>query len=171
MLRQGFWPDEVIFLSMINACCHSTLVSEGRRLFKSMVEEYHITPWMEHYGSMVDLLCRSGMLDEAFEFVLAMPVKPDPVIWRVLTGACRDHGNTSLARKVIDHVIDMDPDHGGNYVLASNLHAADENWGRVVDVRVDMGVRKEMARYTTAVSKIEVNVEENAESFSSTQQH
>jgi pentatricopeptide repeat protein len=171
MLRQGFWPDEVIFLSMINACCHSTLVSEGRRLFKSMVEEYRITPWMEHYGSMVDLLCRSGMIDEAFEFVLAMPVKPDPVIWRVLTGACRDHGNTSLARKVIDHVIDMDPDHGGNYVLASNLHAADENWGRVVDVRVDMGVRKEMARYTTAVSKIEVNVEENAESFSSTQQH
>jgi pentatricopeptide repeat protein len=28
------------------------------------------------YGSMVDLLCRSDMLDEAFEFVLAMTVKP-----------------------------------------------------------------------------------------------
>uniref|UniRef100_A0ACD5ZCL0 Uncharacterized protein n=1 Tax=Avena sativa TaxID=4498 RepID=A0ACD5ZCL0_AVESA len=168
MLRQGFWPDEVIFLSMINACCHSTLVSEGRQLFKSMVEEYHITPWMEHYGSMVDLLCRSGTLDEAFEFVLAMPVKPDPVIWRVLTGACRDHGNISLARKVIDHVIDMDPDHGGNYVLASNLYAADENWGRVVDVRVEMGVRKETSRCSTAVSYIEVNGEENAESFSFT---
>ncbi|KAF8658879.1 hypothetical protein HU200_059378 [Digitaria exilis] len=55
------------------------LVNEGRQLFKSMVEEYGITPWMEHYGSMVDMLCRSGALDEAFEFVLAMPVKPDPV--------------------------------------------------------------------------------------------
>ncbi|KAM0842914.1 hypothetical protein ACQ4PT_058082 [Festuca glaucescens] len=169
MLRQGFWPDEVIFLTMINACCHSALVSEGRQLFKSMVEEYRITPWMEHYGSMVDLLCRSGMLDEAFRFVLAMPVKPDPVIWRVLTGACRDHGNISLARKVVDHVIDMDPDHRGNYVLASNLYAAGENWGRVVDVRVEMGVRKETSRCSTALSYIEANGEEDAESFSSTQ--
>ncbi|XP_047074522.1 pentatricopeptide repeat-containing protein At1g11290, chloroplastic-like [Lolium rigidum] len=170
MLRQGFWPDEVIFLTMINACCHSALVSEGRQLFKSMVEDYQITPWMEHYGSMVDLLCRSGLLDEAFQFILTMPVKPDPVIWRVLTGACRDHGNISLARKVVDHVIDMDPDHQGNYVLASNIYAADESWGRVVDVRVEMGARKETSRCSTAVSSyIEINGEEDAESFSSTQ--
>jgi hypothetical protein len=74
-----------------------------------MFEEYHIMPWMEHYGSMVDV-CRSGML-EVFGFALAMPVKPDPVIWCILAAACRDHGNTSLARKVIDHVINMQ--HGG----------------------------------------------------------
>jgi hypothetical protein len=43
-----------------------------------MVEEYHITPWMEHYGSMVDLR-RSGMLEEVFGFALAMPA--NPVIW------------------------------------------------------------------------------------------
>jgi hypothetical protein len=77
-----------------------------------MVEEYHITPWMEHYGSMVDL-CRSGRLEEVFGFALAMPVKPDPVIWCILAAPCRDHGNTSLARKVIDHVINMEPEHGG----------------------------------------------------------
>ncbi|XP_062234231.1 pentatricopeptide repeat-containing protein At4g14820-like [Phragmites australis] len=159
MLRQGFQPDEVIFLSVINACCHSRLVSEGRQLFKSMVEEYHITPWMEHYGSMVDLLCKAGVLDEAFEFVLAMPVKPDPVIWRVLARACRDHGNASLARKVIDHVINMEPDHEGNYVLASNLYALDEDWRRVVDVRLDMGVRKRASRCSSAVSYVEVNDE------------
>ncbi|KAF8687508.1 hypothetical protein HU200_043204 [Digitaria exilis] len=93
MLREGFQPDEVIFLSVINACGHSSLVNEGRRLFKTMVEEYGITPWMEHYGSIVDVLCRSGALSEAFEFVLAMPVKPDPVIWLVLSPA--------LARKCL----------------------------------------------------------------------
>ncbi|KXG20766.1 pentatricopeptide repeat-containing protein At4g14820 [Sorghum bicolor] len=160
MLREGFLPDEVIFLCVINACGHSRLVSEGHRLFKSMIEEYHITPWMEHYGSMVDLLCRAGWLDEAFEFVLAMPVTPDPVIWRVLAGACRDHGNASLARRVMDHVIGMEPDHEGNYVLASNLCAADEDWRRVVDVRLDMGVRKGTSRAAAAaVSSVEVNGE------------
>ncbi|XP_006656440.1 pentatricopeptide repeat-containing protein At4g38010-like [Oryza brachyantha] len=167
MLRQGFQPDEIVFLSMINACGHSRLVNEARQLFKSMIEEYHITPWMEHYGSMVDLLCKSGMLEEAFEFVLAMPVRPDPVIWRVLTGACRDQGNAVLARKVIDHVIDVEPHHGGNYVLASNLYAANEDWRRVVDVRMEMGVWKGTSRYTTGMSYVEVNVEENAESLPS----
>ncbi|TVU07743.1 hypothetical protein EJB05_41112, partial [Eragrostis curvula] len=157
MLRQGFQPDEVIFLSVINACGHSRLVNEGRQLFKSMVEDYGITPWMEHYGSMVVLLCKSGTLNEAFEFVLVMPVKPDPVIWRVLAGACRDHGNANLARKVIDHVIEMEPDHEGNYVLASNLHAANEDWRRVVDVRLDMGVWKGTSRCDTALSYVEVN--------------
>jgi hypothetical protein len=134
-----------------------------------LVEEYNITPWIEHYGSMVDLLCRSDMLDEAFEFVLAMPVKPDPVIWRLLTRACCDQGNISLARKVIDHVIDKEPENGQNYVLASNLYATNENWGHVVDVRVEMGAKKEMGRYSTAVSYIEVSGEENEESFSSAQ--
>jgi len=152
MLREGFQPDEVIFLSIINACGHSSLVNEGRQLFKSMVEEYRITPWMEHYGSMVDMLCKAGALYEAFEFTLAMPNKPDPVIWRVLAGACRDHGNASLARKVMDHVIGREPDHKGNYILASNLYAADEDWIRVVDVRLDMGVRKGTSRGVIAAS-------------------
>jgi hypothetical protein len=146
-----------IFLSTINACGHSRLVTEGRQLFKSMVDEYHIAPWMEHYGSMVDLFCKSGALNEAFEFILAMPVKPDPVIWRVFAGACRDHGNASLARKVIGHVIEMEPDYEGNYVLASNLYAAGEDWRRVVDVRLDMGVLKVTSRCETALSFIEVN--------------
>jgi len=100
----------------------------------------------------VDMLCKAGALDEAFEFTLAMPVKPDPVIWRVLAGACRDHGNASLARKVMDHVIGMEPDHKGNYILASNLYAADEDWIRVVDVRLDMGVRKGTSRGVIAAS-------------------
>ncbi|RCV22715.1 hypothetical protein SETIT_4G242600v2 [Setaria italica] len=157
MLREGFQPDEVIFLSVLNACGHSSLVNEGCQLFKSMVEEYSITPWMEHYGSMVDMLCKAGALGEAFAFVLAMPVKPDHMIWRVLAGACRDHGNASLARKVMDHVIGMEPHHEGNYVLASNLYAADEDWRRVVDIRLDMGARKGTSRGAIAASYVEVN--------------
>jgi hypothetical protein len=41
-------------------------------------------------------------------------VKPDPFICCVLAGACWDHENVSLARKVIDHVHDqMEPGHEG----------------------------------------------------------
>jgi hypothetical protein len=34
MLREGFWPDEVIFLGMINAWGHSMLVSKGRQFIQ-----------------------------------------------------------------------------------------------------------------------------------------
>lgn len=44
---------------------------------------------------------------------------------------------------VIDHV---------NYVVASNLYAGNENWGHVVDARMEMGTKKEMSRCGTAVS-------------------
>lgn len=161
MLREGFVPDEVAFLSAIGACACAGLVSEGRRLFESMVEEHRIAPQMEHYGSMVELLCRAGSLADAFEFVLAMPVAPDPVIWRALAGACRDHGDAGLARRVMDHVIAMEPHHAGNYLLASNLCAADEDWGRVVDVRLEMGARKATISRTAsgAVSSVQVDGE------------
>uniref|UniRef100_A0A0A8Y4Y9 Uncharacterized protein n=1 Tax=Arundo donax TaxID=35708 RepID=A0A0A8Y4Y9_ARUDO len=55
----------------------------------------------------------------------------------------------------------MEPDHEGDYVPASNLYAAGEDWKRVVAVRLDMGmgVRKGTARCATSVSYVEVNGE------------
>ncbi|WOL13703.1 pentatricopeptide repeat-containing protein [Canna indica] len=84
MQMEGFRLDEVAFLSMINACSHAGLVEEGKYFFMSMVEVHGIKPWMEHYGSMVDLLCRAGLLNEAFGFVVSMHLKPDIIIWRTL---------------------------------------------------------------------------------------
>ncbi|XP_020093560.1 pentatricopeptide repeat-containing protein At4g14820-like [Ananas comosus] len=156
MQREGFRPDEILFLAIINACSHSGLVSEGRQCFYSMVEEYGMVPWMEHYGSMVDLLCRVQLLDEAFEFVMAMPVKPDAVIWRMLLVACRDQGNIGLARKVIDYIIELEPDHKGSYILKSNLCAMIGEWGGVQEVRNKLGLI-EVSKKDPAQSFIEVS--------------
>ncbi|XP_010917002.1 pentatricopeptide repeat-containing protein At1g08070, chloroplastic-like [Elaeis guineensis] len=142
MQREGFKPDDVVFLSVMNACSHAGLVEEGKQCFESMVEEHGITPRIEHYGSIVDLLCRAGLLDEAFQFLVRMPVKPDAVIWRTLIGSCRDQGNISLARQVMDYVLDLEPEHSGNYILKSNLHAMIGDWESVHEVRNDMGFRE-----------------------------
>ncbi|KAJ0975231.1 hypothetical protein J5N97_017196 [Dioscorea zingiberensis] len=69
MQRKGFVPDKVVFLSVLNACNHAGLATEGIQCFKLMVEEHGMDPWMEHYGSMVDLLCKAGLLGNAFDFV------------------------------------------------------------------------------------------------------
>ncbi|XP_073008495.1 pentatricopeptide repeat-containing protein At4g14820-like [Typha latifolia] len=156
MQREGFKLDEVVLLNIINACSHARLVMEGRQCFKSMVEEHGITPRIEHYGSMVDLLCRAGLVDEAFEFMTNMPVKPDAPIWRILIGACRDIGNIGLARKVMEYVLELEPEHSGNYIMKSNLHAKVGEWSAVQEARENMEL-KEATRMFPAQSSIEVN--------------
>ncbi|CAA6672333.1 unnamed protein product [Spirodela intermedia] len=42
---------------------------------------HSVLPGMEHYGCMVDLLGRAGMLEKATEIIREMPFEPTPAIW------------------------------------------------------------------------------------------
>lgn len=74
-------PDDVTFISLPSACSHSGLIDKGKQYFDSMINEFGITPGIEHYGCMVDLFRRVGLVKEAVEFVSKMPIDPNPVIW------------------------------------------------------------------------------------------
>ncbi|KAK9116901.1 hypothetical protein Sjap_015848 [Stephania japonica] len=77
-------PNSITFVSVLSACNHGGLVEEGRLYFDLMVSKYKIEPQLEHYGCMVDLLARAGLIDDALNLVADMHVKPDVVIWRSL---------------------------------------------------------------------------------------
>jgi pentatricopeptide repeat protein len=74
-------PNHVTFVGVLSACCHAGLVDDGWQYFDSMSQDYHITPAMEHYCCMVDLLGRAGHLDEAEDFINKMPIKPNAAVW------------------------------------------------------------------------------------------
>ncbi|PQP96832.1 hypothetical protein Pyn_11677 [Prunus yedoensis var. nudiflora] len=80
---------------------HAGLVEEGRKHFESMIKDYSISPGVEHYACMVDLLGRAGCLLEAYKFIETMPVEPDAGVWGALLSACRIHGNVELAELVV----------------------------------------------------------------------
>lgn len=141
MQREGFKPDGLVFLSLLSACSHAGLVDEGRRCFSSMEVDYHIAPWMEHYACMVDILCRAGLVEEAFKFVKNMPIKPDMIVWRTLIGACRTQGNISLANQVINHLCESVPKKSEDYVLLSNMFASNAEWDHVKEIRKEMRIR------------------------------
>ena len=46
---------------------------------------------------MVDILSRSGLLQEAVKFIEKMPILPTASVWGALLRACRLHGNIELA--------------------------------------------------------------------------
>lgn len=99
MLHEGTAPDNVTFVGVLLACTHGGLVTKGRELFESMAKNYNINPKLEHFGCMVDLLGRAGALQEAYDLIKTMPMKPDAVVWGALLGACSFHKNVKLAEK------------------------------------------------------------------------
>ncbi|KAM7274100.1 hypothetical protein ACFE04_028764 [Oxalis oulophora] len=135
MIKAAMRPNEVTFLAILTACCHSGMVDLGRRYFYQMSQSYDLSPKLEHYGCMVDLLCRAGLLDEAFKMTKAMPMPADVSIWGALLSACKDNGNTEVSREILNNFQELESHDSGIYVLLSNIYAANEQWGDVTRVR------------------------------------
>lgn len=123
MRRARVDPNGITFLGILSACAHAGLVDEGLELFCSMKRDYELEPDIEHYGCLIDLLGRSGCLDQAMDVVQTMPIKPDSKIWGSLLSSCRTHGNLEMAVAAMEHLVELEPDFTGNYVLLANLYA------------------------------------------------
>eukprot|EP01018_Ginkgo_biloba_P011243 Gb_34299 [translate_table: standard] len=155
MLCTGTQPDHITFNSVLCACSHAGLVDKGWQYFECMERDYCITPRVSHYACMVDLLGRAGHLDEAYDFIKKMPLKPNASVWGALLGACRIHCNVELGEQVAEHLFDLEPKDAGNYVLLSNIYAAAGRWDDVAKVRSTMKDRR--LKKTPGYSLIEVN--------------
>ncbi|XP_023004098.1 pentatricopeptide repeat-containing protein At4g21065-like [Cucurbita maxima] len=134
-LTQGFYPVNVTFIGVLNACSRAGLVSEGRRFFKLMTDTYKIIPEMEHYGCMVDLFSRAGFVYDAVEMINRMPAPPDPVLWTTVLGSCKVHGFIELGEEIGNKLIQMDPTHNGHYVQLAGIYARLRKWEDVSKIR------------------------------------
>ncbi|KAF8413318.1 hypothetical protein HHK36_001296 [Tetracentron sinense] len=142
MVETGTQPNEVTYIAVLSACSHVGMIAEGWKHFNSMNKEHRIVPRMEHYACMVDLLGRSGFLEEAVKFIYSMPFKADALVWRTLLGACRVNGNTELGRHAAKLILELDPRDPAAYILLSNLYASTGQWDDVVEIRKNMKERK-----------------------------
>ncbi|PRQ55341.1 putative pentatricopeptide [Rosa chinensis] len=137
MVSSGVKPVTTTFVVILNACSHSGLVQEGRRLFKSMTDDYGIVPDEEHYACLIDLLGRAGCFDEMMNQLENMP--------------CKAGG---LGRKVAEHLIELEPQSSAPYVLLSSIYAEEGRWELVAKVRRLMDERH--VRKERAISWVEV---------------
>lgn len=148
-------PNQITFVGVLSACCHAGLVDHGWKYFDNMEHKYNITPTVEHFCCMVDLLGRAGRLDEAQNLINNMPIKADAAVWASLLGACRVHSNIKLGECVADHLFESNSEVAAHYVLLSNIYATAGRWDDVEKVRElmkDKRVKKMPGR-----SWIEVN--------------
>ncbi|XP_047155318.1 pentatricopeptide repeat-containing protein At1g11290, chloroplastic-like [Vigna umbellata] len=155
MQAQGVLPNDITFIGALHACSHSGLLQEGKRLFDRMVHEFGLIPKVEHYGCMVDVLGRAGMLDEAQELIKNMPMRPSMAVFGSLLSACRLHKNLKVGEWAAEQFLSLEPHKSGYNVLMSNIYASESRWGDVAYIR--KGMKDEGIVKVAGVSSIEVN--------------
>ncbi|GLT67233.1 hypothetical protein SLA2020_395560 [Shorea laevis] len=141
MLELGVKPDHVIITAVLSACAHAGLVDEGLNIFYSIENVHGMKPTMEQYSCVVDLLARGGQISDAFSLVTRLPIEPKASVWGSLLGACRTHHEVELGRLVADRLFEIEASNLGNYVVMSNLYAADARWDGVMEMRKLMKTR------------------------------
>lgn len=156
MIRTDVDPDGVTFVAVLSACSHAGRVSDGRQLFHRMVREFGVSPAMEHYSCMVDLLGRARLLREASNIVQGMPFRPNACVVGALLNSCRIHGNNAIAEECMARVMELEGETSGSYMLLSNIYAASGDWEESAKVRVmtkARGLRKQPGQSWIEVAK------------------
>ncbi|KAG7025742.1 Pentatricopeptide repeat-containing protein, partial [Cucurbita argyrosperma subsp. argyrosperma] len=97
----GLKPNDISFMALLTACTHAGLVDKGLKYFDMMAAVYGITPKVEHYGCVVDLLSRVGRLNQAESWINSMPVQPNVIVWGALLAGCRIYKDAEREENVI----------------------------------------------------------------------
>ncbi|MED6182391.1 hypothetical protein PIB30_028137 [Stylosanthes scabra] len=136
---------KITFASLLSACSHSGLVNQGLWYYNRMLKEYGVEPETEHQVYVVDMLGRSGRLDEAYEFTRGLESKASSGVWGTLLSACNYHGAIKLGKQIAQHLFEMDPQNVGYYISLSNMYVAAGSWKDAIELRQyiqNQGLRK-----------------------------
>ncbi|KAJ4966015.1 hypothetical protein NE237_017864 [Protea cynaroides] len=148
-------PNDITFVNLLTACTHAGFVELGLGFFKSMRSDHNIIPKVEHCACIVDLFCRSGRLQEAYEFICQMEVEPNVVIWGALLSASRTFSCVELAERAVEKLLILEPENSSNYVLLSNIYASVGRWQEALEMRKMMTGNR--VQKTAAYSWIEMD--------------
>ncbi|KOM31832.1 hypothetical protein LR48_Vigan01g138800 [Vigna angularis] len=135
MSHQGVVPNAATFVGVLSACNHAGLVGEGLRIFHTMQRCYGVTPTIEHFTCVVDLLGRSGHVKEAEEFIIRMPIEADAIIWGALLNASWFWKDMEVGEKAAEKLFSLDPNPTFAFVVLSNMYAILGRWGQKTKLR------------------------------------
>lgn len=145
MPSSGILPDEITYLSVLTGCAHAGRVADAKALFKSLEDDPGVSAHIEHYACMVDVLGRSGLVEEAFEFTNGIPMQPTPSVLGALLSACQTHGRPDLGERIAKKLVELEPNDDGRHVGLSNVYASARRWREARTARKVMeerGVKK-----------------------------
>uniref|UniRef100_A0A0A9HCN0 Pentatricopeptide repeat-containing protein n=1 Tax=Arundo donax TaxID=35708 RepID=A0A0A9HCN0_ARUDO len=95
-----------------------------------------IVPGFKHYTSMVSLLSRACLLEEAVDLIDKSPsAKRYPELWRILLSSCVTFKDLSIGVHAAEQALEQDPDDISTHIVLSNLYASVGKWDNVAAIR------------------------------------
>lgn len=155
MIKHQVTPSETTFIGLLTACTHVGLVDLGLKYFSMMTEKYAITPTVEHFGCIVDMLSRGGRLNEAEEKIHSMPMRPNVVVWGALLGGCEKFKDFDRGKRVANCILELDPEHNGCLMYLAGMYTSTGQIKDALDCRLRTGTSK-----TPGCSRIELEKRE-----------
>ncbi|CAI9268793.1 unnamed protein product [Lactuca saligna] len=135
MVKNGIKPDAITIVGVLSACSRSGLVDKGVDVYNKWVNTYGFDPTVEMCSCVVDLLGRSGRVNEALTFIKMMSLEPGPSVWGALVSGFEVHMDYDTRVLGYESLIKIEPENPSNYVSLSNLYASCRKWELVGDVR------------------------------------
>ncbi|KAL7198603.1 hypothetical protein ACSBR2_020988 [Camellia fascicularis] len=106
-----------------------------------MPRDISIPPEIQHYGCMVDLLCKAGLIKDALELIESMRIVPNSIIWGALLSGCQLYKNLEIAQVAVNKLMDLEPNNSGYYILLVNMYVESNRWNEVAKIRTTIKVQ------------------------------
>ncbi|GMP94097.1 hypothetical protein CsSME_00043684 [Camellia sinensis var. sinensis] len=144
MVEEKVIPNVATFNCILSMCSHAGLVEKGWQIFRMMNQNYGLSPTPEHFNCIVDLLGRSGWLDEAREVLQEIP-NPSASVIASLVNASICHSDFKLGEEMAKMLSELEPQNPTPFVILSNIYAEQGRWRdaeRVRKMMNDRGLKK-----------------------------
>ncbi|XP_031274957.1 pentatricopeptide repeat-containing protein At4g04370 [Pistacia vera] len=144
-LHTGSEPNHVMFLAVLSACSHKGFVQQGLSIFQSMTRDFGVEPKLEHCACILDILCRAGRVEEAYDLYKGNFSDTSVDVLGILLDACRATGNWELGKIIANDVLRLKPTDAGNYVQLAHCYASLDRWdgvGEAWTLMRSLGLRK-----------------------------
>lgn len=135
--------DQMTYGAVLHACSTARLVEEGKSYFNCIK-----APEVTHFTCMVALLARSGLFDEASDFIQRHNIGRNTEVLRALLEGCRIHQESRLGKRVVEQLCELESLNAENYLLLSNWYADNGKWDMVKKLYgtiIDLGLKSKKA--------------------------
>ncbi|PHU17586.1 Pentatricopeptide repeat-containing protein [Capsicum chinense] len=140
MLLEKVQPNSATLNCMLSVCSHIGNLEKAWQIFRLMITDFGLAPTLKQLNIMVDLLARSGRLDEARELLQLIP-EPSASVIASLLAASEHFSNAKIGEEMTKKLSDLEPENPVPFVILSNLYARQGRWDNAERIRESIDER------------------------------
>uniref|UniRef100_A0A3Q7FX28 Pentatricopeptide repeat-containing protein n=1 Tax=Solanum lycopersicum TaxID=4081 RepID=A0A3Q7FX28_SOLLC len=152
MLMEKVQPNSATLNCMLSVCSHIGKLEKAWQVFRLMITDFGLIPTLKQLNIMVDLLARSGRLDEARELLQLIP-EPSASVFASLLAASEQFSNAKMGEEMTQKLSELEPENPVPFVILSNLYARQGRWDDAERIRETIDERglDKLPGYSTPV--------------------